>query len=309
VGRASRPAHVPIALPTDPKTAVTVQLIAPLERGCRVQTPESKQKYPALPRRSESQTDFAFLGVARERWVVKMLNAMLRQLGYKSKPRPFSEFIDFKGTVKAAKAAGLSVGDYIDRKHVNGSRTPTDQTIDGMASLGVFDNPLDRICELGPGSGRYLERTIAKSHPRHYEVYETSAEWRDWLVGQHGIVSRKCNGVTLSETESGSLALVQAHKLFPGLPFLTTVSYLQEMARVVGNGGWVAFDIMTEACFSPEHLKAWFDASPWDWAWSPHLVARDFTVKLFADQGVSLVGSFAVPLYPAITECMVFRKT
>jgi len=236
-------------------------------------------------------------------------NSGHNRMGYKPKPRPFSEYIVFKETLKSAKVAGLSVGDYIERKYNPGSRSATDQTIDGMASLGVFDNPLEQICELGPGSGRYLERTIARSHSRHYEVYETSVEWRNWLVEQYGIVSRRCNGRTLAETESDSVALVHAHKLFPGLPFLTTMSYFQEMARVLQDGGWVVFDIMTEACFSRKHLKAWFGANSWNWAWSPHLVARDFTVKLFADRGISLVGSFQVPLFPAITECMVFRKT
>jgi hypothetical protein len=234
---------------------------------------------------------------------------VLRGMEFRPTPRPFSEFIAFKETLKSAKAAGLSVGDYVERKYNPGPRCATDQTIDGMTSLGVFDNPLERICELGPGSGRYLVRTIARSHPRHYEVYETAAEWRNWLVEEHGIVSRRCDGRTLAETESGSIALVQAHKLFPGLPFLMTVSYFLEMARVIQNGGWVVFDIMDEACFSSTHLKAWFDANPWDWDWSPHLVDRDFTVELFADRGISLVGSFQVPLFPAITECMVFRKT
>jgi len=140
-------------------------------------------------------------------------------------------------------------------------------------------------------------------------VYETSAEWRDWLVAEHGITPRKCNGVSLSETASDSVGLVQAHKLFPGLPFLTTVSYLQEMARVAQSGGWVVFDIMTEACFTANYLKAWFEARPWDWDWAPHLVARDFTVRLFQDRGLALVGSFEVPLFPAVTECMVFRKS
>ena len=237
-----------------------------------------------------------------------MINSVLQRLGHKPKRRPFSEFIAFKETVKAAKAAGLSVGDYIERKHITGARTPTDLTIDGMASLGVFENPIDRVCEIGPGSGRYLERTKNRCRAEHYEVYETSAEWRDWLVVQHGIIPRKCNGVTLSQTESDSVALVQAHKLFPGLPFLITVSYLQEMARIAKDGGWVVFDIMTEACFTSEYLNAWFDAKPWDWDWAPHLVARDFTVKLFQDRGFSLVGSFKVPLFPAVTECMAFRK-
>jgi hypothetical protein len=241
--------------------------------------------------------------------MVKMLNSMLERLGYKPKPRPFSEFIAFKETLRAAKQAGLSVGDYIDRKHMTGSRSATDLTIDGMSSLGVFDGPLDRVCELGPGSGRYLERTQAKAKPRHYEVYETSAEWRDWLVAQHRVIARRCNGSTLSETPADSIDLVQAHKLFPGLPFLTTASYFLEMARIVKNNGWVVFDIMTEACFSSEHLKAWFAASPWNWDWSPRMVSRDFAVNLFREKGFSFVGSFIVPLFPAVTECMVFRKT
>jgi hypothetical protein len=177
-----------------------------------------------------------------------------------------------------------------------------------MAALGVFDDRPQRICEIGPGSGRYLERTIAKCQPLYYEVYETAAEWRDWLVAQHGVIARKCDGRTLAATESASMALVQSHKLFPALPLLNTVSYLQEMARVVEDGGWVVFDIITEACFSPHHVKAWLEANPWHWPWTPHLITKDFTLKFFTDRGIDFVDSFPVPLYPAITECMVFRK-
>jgi hypothetical protein len=281
----------------DKSGAADVRLIPGAATSSRAQ---EKRRTGILVRRS-------FKYRSHER-VIKMWNSMLRRMGHKPKPRPFSEFIAFKETLKAAKAAGLSVGDYIESKRKTGSRTPTEQTIDGMASLGVFDHPLERICELGAGSGRYLERTIAKSHPRHYEVYETSTEWRNWLVEQHGIVARRCDGRTLGETESGSIALVQAHKVLIGLPFLTNVSYFQEMIRVVQSGGWIVFDIMTEECFSPVHLKAWLDAKPWDWDWSPHMVAKNFAVKLFADHGISFVGSFYVPIFPAITECMVFRK-
>jgi len=237
-----------------------------------------------------------------------MLTSVLRHFGYYQEPRPLTEFLAFKETFDSAKAAGLSVGDYIDSKQFSGPRSPTDQTIDGMVALGVFDGRPQRICEIGPGSGRYLERTIAKCQPHYYEVYETAAEWRDWLVARHGVIARKCGGRTLAATESASIALVQSHKLFPALPFLTTISYFQEMARVVEDGGWVVFDIMTESCFSSHHMKAWLDANPWHWPWEPHLLTKEFTLKLFADRGIDFVDSFPVPLYPAITECMVFRK-
>jgi len=235
-------------------------------------------------------------------------SSVLRHFGYDAKQRPLTKYLPLKETLKSAKAAGLSVGDYIDSKQASGPRTPTDQTIDGMAALGIFDGRLERVCEIGPGSGRYLQKTIAKGRPGYYEVYETSVEWRDWLAKQYPIVVRKCDGRTLAETETCSISLVQSHKLFPALPFLMTVSYWEEMARVVEEGGWVVFDVMTEACFEARYLEAWLNANTWNWPWSPHLVGRDFVCKFFAERGISLVGSFPIPLYPAITECIVFRK-
>ncbi len=244
-----------------------------------------------------------------KRWARRLLGPVARRLDHKRKARPFSEYIEFKETLRAAKAAGLSVGEYVERKHVVGARTALDQTIDGLAALGLFDGPMERVCEIGPGSGRYLARIMARCEPRLYEIYETSREWKTWLVEQYGVAARTCDGRTLAQTESGSVSLVHAHKVFPGLPFLTTVSYFGEMARVVRDGGWVVFDIMTEACLRREDLDAWFNADPWQWAWSPHMIPRDYAVNLFAERGVVLVGSFHVPLFPAITECMVFRKT
>jgi hypothetical protein len=238
-----------------------------------------------------------------------MLSRLLLQFGYSREPRPYSEFLPFEETLAAAKAAGVSVGEYIEWQHVTGSRSALDQTMHGLASLGVFNGPIERVCEIGPGSGRYLEKTIARCKPRNYEIYESSREWRNWLVERYGVIARAYDGRALAETESSFVDLVHAHKVFGGLPFFNTMSYFREMARVVSAGGWVVFDIMTETCFSREHLDAWFAANPWDWAWSPHMIARDYTVRIFAEQGISFVGSFQIPLFPAITECMVFRKT
>src|SRR5579862_1172014 len=237
-----------------------------------------------------------------------MLNRVLRRFGHKPKARPFSQFVSFKKTLAAAAAAGLSVSDYIENRHKVGPRTALEITIDSLETLGVFGERIHKVCEIGPGSGRYMEKVIERSHPEHYEIYETSTEWRGWLVEKYGVVSRSCNGHKLSETEDGSMDLVQAHKVFPGLRFLLVASYLREMARVARDGGWIVFDIMTEACFSDQHLDEWFAVDPWHWDWTPGMVGRDFAIKVFADRGVSFVGSFQVAQYPAITECMVFRK-
>jgi|SRR5579862_2162334 len=241
-------------------------------------------------------------------WARALGGKVARRVRRKHKPRPFSEFIPLKETLELAKVAGLSVGEYLERRRLSGGQTALEQTIEGLSALGLFNNPVERVCELGPGSGRSLEKILTRCHPRHYEIYETSAEWRRWLVGQYPVVARSCDGKHLAETDSGSVDLVHAYRLFPGLPFLNIVSYFQEMARVASDGGWIVFDVMTENCFTKEHLAAWFDVSPWDWGWEPHLVARSYAIDLFAELGASLVGSFIVPLYPAYTECMAFRK-
>jgi hypothetical protein len=238
-----------------------------------------------------------------------LLNASLHRLGYEKTARPFSDFIAFRETQNAARAQGISVGELIERKHLVGSKTALQQTMEGMASFGVFDGNVYRVCEIGPGSGRYLEQIFKFCKPKEYEIYETSPEWRDWLAKEFPVVARKCDGVGLSETETASVDLVQAHKVFPGLPLLTTLSYFREMSRVVREDGWIVFDVMTEQCFEAKRLQAWFDVNPWNWDWSPRMCAVQYVLDMFAQQGIRFIGSFQVPLYPGVTECLVLRKT
>jgi hypothetical protein len=65
------------------------------------------------------------------------------------------------------------------------------------------------------------------------------------------------------------------------------------------------------ASFSADspRIEAWFDSDVFAWSWSPQLVSRDLAINLFSDYSISLVGNFFVPLYPGVTECLVFRKT
>jgi len=234
--------------------------------------------------------------------------SIFARFGWVHKHRPFSQYLDFKRTLKAAADAGLSVGEYIERKHSKGSVTPRDVTINGMKEAGVFDKPLGCVCEIGPGSGRYLESVLSLCKPDSYEIYETSSEWRGWLVERYGVIAKRGDGRSLNETESSTVDLVQAHRLFHGLPTLITISYLLEMARVARPGGWLVFDLMTETCLESQHLKAWFDADPWTWDWSPIMTGRRYVLDLLAAAGVFLVSSFHVAMFPAVSECLILRK-
>jgi SAM-dependent methyltransferase len=212
------------------------------------------------------------------------------------------DFLAFKATLAAAKQAGLSVGDYIDSQHAKPGATQ--QTIDKMGELGVFDGKCDRICEIGPGSGRYLEKTLARCRPAHYEIYETAPEWRDWLVKQYPVIARPADGQSLAPTPTASVDLVHAHKVFVYLPFLTSCRYFIEMARVVRPGGHVVFDIITEECMDDETLQEWL-RSGIDF---PCFMGRQFAIRNLTSKGLSLVGSFFIPLPVGRTECLVFIR-
>lgn len=88
----------------------------------------------------------------------RAVNSSLSLLGFElvRRNRGNDEFIPFKKTLKAAAKAGLSVGDYIDVTY----NLPgvTLDTIERITEMRVLRNKIERVCEIGPGSGRYLEK-------------------------------------------------------------------------------------------------------------------------------------------------------
>jgi hypothetical protein len=227
------------------------------------------------------------------------------ELTFKNRKRTIEDFLPLDETLAGANAAGLTVGDYIDRKHNPGA---TQQRIEQIAKLGVFENQIERVCEIGPGSGRYLEKIIQHCRPGYYEVYETAQDWAAWLVDTYQVVSQPCDRISLVHTPSQSVDLAHSHKLFIGLPFLMTCHYLAEMARVVRHGGWVIFDVLTEDCWDEKNLSAWFSAQPWEWDWTPAVMPKQYLSDYLSRQGLSLVSSFFISQWPGRAEVFIFRK-
>jgi hypothetical protein len=219
--------------------------------------------------------------------------------------KDYKNYIPCEQTLVAAKEAGLSVGDYIDAKH--NKPGATQDTIDNMEALGAFKNRIDRVCEIGPGSGRYLEKVVRLCKPSYYEIYETAEDWEQWLVREYKVVSNPSDGCSLSSTPSNSLDLVHAHKVLPGQPSLTICYYFGEMARVVREGGKIVFDIVTEDCLDEATLEAWHK-SGWGYQHYPCLMPKQYAIDFFSKRGCSFDGSFLVPMKPGKTECMVFTK-
>ncbi|MFJ7158836.1 methyltransferase domain-containing protein [Streptomyces sp. NPDC101118] len=217
------------------------------------------------------------------------------------------DFLPFEATMRAAKSAGLSVGDYIDEV-MNGTPGATQSTIDELRALGVFAAAPETVLEIGPGSGRYLEKTLKECSPGRYEIYETAAPWAGYLADTFRVIVQPTSGSSLSPTPSGSVDLVQAHKVFNTVTFLSASRYFLEMARVVRPGGRIVFDVMTETCLDPATMRAWATKGGAGHDSYPAAMPRQVCVDLFATLGCALEAGFPAPLGFASTEVLVFRK-
>lgn len=220
------------------------------------------------------------------------------------KGKEFQDYIPLKKTLADAEKSGMPLGEYIDmRFNVPGT---TQATVDKMVELGVFSGKIDRVCEIGPGSGRYLEKVIEVCKPKYYEIYETSKDWREWLVGKYyNVVSQKTDGDSLSSTPSQSMDLVHTHKMLYGNPIFTICGYLMEMVRVVKEGGYVVFDLVTEQCLTDELVAKWISSGV-DHAHS--MTSKQYAIDFFARRGFQYMGGFIVPMSPGLTEYFVFKK-
>ncbi len=216
-------------------------------------------------------------------------------------------YIPFEATIAGAREAGLTVGQYIEARHDQPGVARA--TLRQMQSLGVFSPPPGSVCEIGPGSGRYLEETLKLCIPSHYEIYETAPKWARWLLQEHNnLVSRPADGTTLSHTPSGSIDLVHAHKVLPGQSFLVTCKYLSEMARIVRAGGKAVFDVVTEKCMDTATLDKWL-GSGCGYQHYPNVVPESYVIDLMHRYGLSCDGTFFQSMKPGTTQYMVMTKT
>ena len=215
-------------------------------------------------------------------------------------------FIPFERTMEAAGHAGMSVADYVDGI-MNGVPGSSQNTVDKMASLGVFSESMRTVVEIGPGTGRYLEKILRVARPSRYEIYETAGPWSAYLVKEYGVVAQPTDGYSLTSTEDASVCMVHSHKVLSAVPFMVTCCYWHEMARVIRPGGWAVFDVVTERCLGGDAMQTWVKSGLRLGSF-PAVLPREVAVSLFTEEGFTLAGSFIVPMPPGTTELMVFKR-
>jgi SAM-dependent methyltransferase len=235
------------------------------------------------------------------------VNAALRPWGVqvirgRSSDPAVQSFLSARRTIAAAHRAGLSVADYIDQR--NATPGTTASTVERMLSIAGLSGHVDRVCEIGPGTGRYAERVIAALHPDVYEMYETANDWLPYLRRLPNVKTLPADGRTLGHTASESVDLVHANKVFVYIPLIVTVGYLREMARVTRPGGAVAFDIVTEDCMDTATTNSWVDTGSTLYS----MIPRQWTIDLLSHERLTLLGSTFAALNDGKTEILVFRK-
>lgn len=233
--------------------------------------------------------------------LLNTLNFLLATTGFKL-VRKHLGYISAKETVDAAKRSGLSVCDYVEK--IWNQQGDTQRVIDKMKELGIFNGTIKNICEIGTGTGRYLEKIIKICNPTGYESYETAKDWAEWLANKYNIIAHDADGKSLSYTKSSSIDLVHAHGVFIYLPFLSSYRYFQEIVRVTNDNGYVTFDIYSEDCFDDDTVNHWLQS---DHNY-PCFLSKQYVKYFFVKRGFSLIGDFFNRYGEGKSHYLVFKK-
>ena len=230
----------------------------------------------------------------------RSLNTALRPFRIRIE-RIHGDYIPAATAIKAAKKSGVSLEAYTeDLWNESGA---TANVVDRMAAVGCLENLRD-VCEIGPGTGRYLARISASTSPGRYDIYEPAADWARWLTKTYGVNSLPVDGETLSGSEDRSYDLVHAHGVFVYLPFLRTFSYFSEMARTCRPGGHLVFDLFFLDSFDDATIERWL-ATPDRY---PVVLTRDRVLDHFGTRGFRLVTSFDHPLGHGRSTYLILRR-
>jgi predicted TPR repeat methyltransferase len=192
--------------------------------------------------------------------------------------------------IAEAARRGISTGAFVEELFGQPGRAA--RIVQRMISSGALSSGVSRVCEIGPGSGLYVEEVRRHAPAQHYEVYEIAPTRARHLQERFDVIARAADGETLQDTATGSMDLVHAHGVFVALDFLTACSYLREIARVLAPGGHAVFDIITADCLDAQTIDGWLRSS----LRYASLHSRESVTSVADRHGLRLIDEFRVPL-------------
>jgi len=237
---------------------------------------------------------------------ISALNRVTHPLGYEFRriKGSGSLYIDAALTIRAAQDQGVSVCEYVEA--LWNQRGCTDRVIDEMNNAGSLSH-CNRVCEIGPGTGRYLERVNKWVTPKIYDIYETANDWATWLAQTYAppVVHRSADGHTLQQTPDSSCGLVHAHGVFVYLSYLHAFEYFKEIARVCAPGGFVVFDFFSDEDINMQVINNWLKTSER----YPVILSRRMVIQYFKESGFSLIHEFDKEYGHGLSHYLILRQT
>lgn len=238
------------------------------------------------------------------RWPQLLLNPLLRPVGVQLVPENQigRSYLDAEATIAKARAEGLSIPQYVAR--LWDEHGVVEGFIEHLRAVIPLPE-LKRICEIGAGTGRFLEPIADIAKSERYEVYETNAGWSEYLKRTHEVVAHAADGATLSATPDGSQDLVHAHYVFAYLPVRVCFAYFLEMCRVCACGGYVVFDGYMDEDQDLSAMESWMAHV----ANYQIILPKRAILSLFAREGFDLVDQgYGMKAFVGKTRYLMFRK-
>ena len=211
-------------------------------------------------------------------------------------------YISAKEIVKNAQNEGLSVCDYVEK--IWNQTGETKKVVDSMEKFGVFEKTNPTICEIGAGTGRYMEKIFNKCNPQKYESYETASDWAEWLESNYNIISLETDGFSLKNTNDNSIDIIHSHGVFVYLPFFDSLRYFKEITRVTNANSYIVFDCITEDCLDKNSLNKWLNS---DYNF-PRMLPEKYIFNFFQNTKYKLIGNFFTPYGQGKSKYFIFKR-
>jgi phospholipid N-methyltransferase len=190
--------------------------------------------------------------------IKRFIKDFAKFLGFDIVPIRKHAYIDAKEVITKAKLSGKSICEYVEELwNIKGN---TDAICSRIKQSGALKHCTE-VCEIGPGTGRYLERILKEVKPSYYHIFEIDPDWRDWLKNTYNVVAHPADGHSLSSLNDNQVGLVHAHGVFVYLPFLNSFEYFKEMIRKCDNKGYIVFDIYSDKEWDEKTIEIWLNTT------------------------------------------------